>query len=41
MLEKNFTEGMPKEGTEQRAHYDKGTHYDESYICLDMQNISA
>ena len=25
MLEKNFSEGMPKEGTEERARCDKGT----------------
>ena len=24
MLEKNFTEGMPKEGTEEREYCDKG-----------------
>ena len=40
MLEKNFTEGMPKEGTAEREHCDKGTLYELAANHVINLNIS-
>ena len=40
MLEKNFTEGMPKEGTAEREHCDKGTLHELAANHIINLNIS-